>query len=125
MGRDAAGSVPEKVFVLKYDHKHGADLNVYPTAKAAEIGAAHLMLEWIAYLCDGEDLAVAGEILDLIEKGENAEAMQLWPKLAGDTEYITVEGVGFYPNPPEVTGEDVEGVREDITPSGDDGEGGA
>ncbi len=119
MGRDSTGGVPEKVFILKYDHKHGDDLSVYLSKGDAEVGAAHLMLEWVAYLCDGEDSVVAGEILDHIEKGEYVEAMGKWPVLAGDTEYISVEEVNVYPNPPEP---DVEEARHNIAPSGDDGE---
>lgn len=122
MGRDDAGSVPEKVFILKYDHKHGMDLSVYLTEEEAELGAAHLMLEWISYLCDGEDRTVAGEILDHIEKGEYNEAMQLWPVLAGETEFLNIEEAKVYDDQPKVTAEDVADVRKETSRDADDGE---
>jgi hypothetical protein len=120
MGRDEAGSAPEKVFLLRYDHKHGTDLSAYLTEDDAEVGAAHLMLEWISYLCDGEDSTVADEIVDHIEKGEYVQAMGTWPTLAGDTEFISIEEVKLYPDPPKVDDEDIENVREQIAPAGDD-----
>jgi len=96
------------------------DLSAYLSEDGAATGAAHLMLEWIGDLCDGQDAPIAEEILQHIEKGEHGEAMAKWSELAGDTEFICIETVKLYPNPPEVTKEDVEGVRKDITPADDD-----
>ena len=122
MGGDSTRGVPETSYVLKYDHKHGTDLSAYLSEEDAEIGAAHLMLEWISDLCDGEANPTADEILDHIEKGEVGNAIAKWPELASDTESLSIEEVKLYPNPPEVTPEDVEAVREAIAPSGDEGE---
>lgn len=121
MGGDPTGRLPTTVYVLKYDHKHGTDLSVYLNEDDAWVGAGHLMLEWVANLCEGEDYASAEAVLDLLEKGEYGEAASKWPVLAGDTEFIEVEAVKVYPSPPEVTKEDVDSVRKDITPDSDDG----
>jgi hypothetical protein len=68
------------VFILKHDHKHGADITVHSSYDGARFYGNHLMREMTAEW--GED--EAAQLSD-------DELWSAWTELSGETEFFSIE----------------------------------
>lgn len=72
-----------KVFILKYDHKHGTDLSAYTTEASAEEAAADICVQFA-------DKSIAANVSRLFDEGKFAECRDVY-LAEHDNESIEVE----------------------------------
>lgn len=81
---------PTHVWLLHYRHRHGSDVSVYETHKAAIVAAMWIIIDWRDEL-DRED---AKKVAKLINQQKYESALDAWQKIQNhdyDGEEIEIE----------------------------------
>ena len=78
-----------EVWVVEYDHKHGVDITVYSSEKAAQQCMEEIVENW------RDDFNVPEDV-------SNADAIEKWADYSGGTEYLRCNKQNVYKEAPGV-----------------------
>ena len=86
------------VWTVIYTHRYGTDVLACESEKSAWLSVVEIMLEWIDEFDDEE---VQLKLVELLRKGNYAQAGQLWSENNED-EYFEVDNVPLLTEPKDI-----------------------